>query len=136
MYWPQDGPHVNAAGKTIKRRKPEFVFNIGDKVRLAVIKKAFEREYSVKWSTELFIIRDRFISQRQAKYKLKKWNGEDIGGSYYRSELQKTNGPVEWKIDKILDTRGRGRNKEVLVSWRGWSEEYNSWIPAQNVVDI
>ena len=39
-------------------------------------------------------------------------------------------------IDKIIKYKGRGKNKEVLVSWKGWPKKFNSWIPASNLIKL
>ena len=40
------------------------------------------------------------------------------------------------KIDKILDKRIRRGSLEYLVRWRGYSKDFDSWIPASGVKDV
>ena len=51
-----------------------------------------------------------------------------------------TSKEYEYEVKDILRHRtvGRGNKKsqEVLVSWLGWSEDYNTWIPEKNLVSI
>lgn len=59
---------------------------------------------------------------------------------FYEQELSSVSKSVlrdeEFEIEEILDTRGRGKNKEVLVRWAGHSSKFDSWVKADRVVDI
>lgn len=133
MYWPEEGP-----GKKRKKRNVTkyFAFEKGDTVRMSLTKTAFDREYSVKWTIELFIISDRFPRQGKLMYKLKDWMGEEIEGTFYQAELQKTREPPVFtfshivKINGKIKARGQGARREVLVKWKGWPDKFNSWILA------
>ena len=57
--------------------------------------------------------------------------GEEIAGSFYREQLQKTNQSV-YRIDRIV--RRRPATKEVLVKWSGYPDKFNSWIPETDVL--
>ena len=50
-------------------------------------------------------------------------NGEEITGSFYEKELQKTN-KKEFKIEKVLKTKG----DKLYVKWKGYDNRFNSWI--------
>ena len=66
--------------------------------------------------------------------------GEPIDGFFYQEELS----PVKktdlqdtlFVIEKILRTRGKGDKKECLVRWKGYSHEFDSWVPASDIVDV
>jgi hypothetical protein len=129
MYWPKK-PRKG------RRRKVKFAFQIGDEVRISFIRSAFQREYSAKWSREIFKVSDKFPRQNQPLYKLVDWDGDPVQGTFYQKQLQKTKAPAIWKIEKIEKYKGRGRNKQALVSWKGWPKKFNSWIPASDLEDI
>ena len=68
-------------------------------------------------------------------YKLIDLNNEEIKGSFYEQELQKSSQET-YRIEKVLDTRGKGRNKELFVKWKGYDSSFNSWISNSLVKDL
>jgi hypothetical protein len=67
--------------------KPKF--EVGDRVRITKKKKFFEKSYTPKWTTEIFVV-DKVIYTNPVTYKIKDLEGEEIIGSFYEKELQKT----------------------------------------------
>ena len=64
-------------------------------------------------------------------YKIKNLNDEIIKGIFYERKLQKTKNISEvYVIEKIIR---RNKNK-YLVKWRGYSDDFNSWIDKDDVV--
>ena len=53
-------------------------------------------------------------------YKITDYNGEEIQGSFYEQELQKTKQDI-FRIEKII----RQGNKS-LVKWMGYNDSFNS----------
>ena len=43
-------------------------------------------------------------------------------------------GPVH-EAARILDSRGRGKTREFLVEWRGFSADDSTWEPVANILD-
>ena len=68
-------------------------------------------------------------------YRIKDFNDEEIKGTFYPSELQKTDVKDDdlWKVERILKTRGKARNKQYFVKWLRWQNKFNSWILAGDV---
>ena len=66
-------------------------------------------------------------------YKLKDLRGEDIQGSFYELELLEAKQDV-FRIDKII--RRDYKKKQALVSWKGYSDDFNSWIPIKDLKNI
>ena len=64
-------------------------FNIGDKVRVSKFRNIFAKGYAPNWSREIFIV-DKINNTVPWTYSLKDLNGENIIGSFYDRELQKT----------------------------------------------
>ena len=64
-------------------------FNVGDRVRISKFKNIFAKGYTPNWSSEIFIV-DKINDTVPYKYNLKDLNDEEIIGSFYDKELQKT----------------------------------------------
>jgi len=61
---------------------------------------------------------------------------ERFSGSHRRYFLQelarveKNLQEEEFIIDHVIKSRGRGSNKQLLVSWHGYPSKFDTWIPA------
>jgi hypothetical protein len=121
-----------------KQKFQPYKFKIGDYVRLSYLKHPFSRDYQEKWTEEVFVIRERFHKEGIALYKVKDWDGEEVKGTWYESELQHIDKNKDdlWKIEKVLKTRRRQGIKELFVKWLGWPDKFNSWIPEGDVQNI
>ena len=62
-------------------------------------------------------------------YAINDLNGEEIIGSFYEKELQKTN-QKDFRIEKILKTKG----KKLYVKWKGYNNSFNSWIDKKDLI--
>ena len=60
-------------------------------------------------------------------------NDEDIQGSFYTEELLKADQTV-FRVDKII--RRDYKKKQALVKWKGYTDDFNSWIPMKDLKDI
>ena len=64
-------------------------FKVGDRVRISRYKNIFAKGYAPNWSSEIFIV-DKINDTVPYTYNLKDLNDEEIIGSFYDKELQKT----------------------------------------------
>ena len=64
-------------------------FKIGDRVGISKFKNIFAKGYTPNWSTEIFIV-DKINDTVPYTYSHKDLNDEEIIGSFYDRELQKT----------------------------------------------
>ena len=96
-----------------------------------------DREYSQKWTGELFKIDTRFRREGVPVYTILDWDGERVDGTFYEPELQPVtiDPTTEYRVEKILKRRVRTKRKEVLVRWLHWPKKYDSWIPEADVKD-
>ena len=56
-------------------------------------------------------------------------NGEEIIGTFYENELQKTK-QNEFRIEKVIKRKG----DKLYVKWKGYDNSFNSWIYKKDIV--
>ena len=67
-------------------------------------------------------------------YKITDANDEEIRGTFYSEELQKTT-QENFRIEKVLKQRRiKGGRKEIYVKWKGYNSSFNQWIPEVDIV--
>ena len=72
-----------------EHNEKDIRFKVGDRVRISKFKNIFAKGYSPNWSREIFIV-NKINDTVPYKYNLKDLNGEEIIGSFYDKELQKS----------------------------------------------
>ena len=72
-----------------EHNEKDSTFKVGDRVRISKFKNIFAKGCSPNWSTEIFIV-DKVNDAVPYTYNLKDLNDEEIIGSFYDKELQKT----------------------------------------------
>ena len=108
--------------------KPKF--SVGDKVRISKQKKTFEKGYTTRWTEEIFtIIEVKRMSS--VTYKIADFNGDEIEGTFYEPKLQKISQEL-FRIEKVIK---KGKKKS-LVKWKGYSDDFNSWVDNKYIVNI
>jgi hypothetical protein len=113
------------------KKKPKF--SINDHVRISRVKKTFEKGFDANWSREIF----KIVKVKETlpyTYALEDMLGEKIEGTFYEQELQKTKQKDVHLVEKVIRTKGKARDKQVLVKWLGLPEKFNSWISEADVV--
>ena len=78
-------------------------FKVGDLVRISKYKNVFAKGCKPNWSEEIFIIK-KIKNTVPWTYVISDLNGEEIIGSFYEKELQKTN-QKEFRIEKLSRKR-------------------------------
>lgn len=105
-------------------------FKVGDHVRIVSEKNIFEKGYEANFSPALFLVSKVQITDPPT-YKVKDLeSGKELSKSFYEPEMQKTRHPHVYLIHKVL----KRKNGQALVSWLGYSNKYNSWIPESDIV--
>ena len=64
-------------------------FKVGDRVRISKFKNIFAKEYTPNWRKEICIV-DKINDTVPYTYNIKDFNGEEVIGSFYDRELQKS----------------------------------------------
>lgn len=113
-----------------KKLKTAYTFEIGDRVKLSVLRRPFEREYDQKLTDETYTVTDRRLQQGIASYTLKDELNEPIEGWFYKQELLRVVVPDDkaYKIEKVIKRRMRNGKEELFVKFRGWPNKFNSWV--------
>jgi len=106
-------------------------FRTGQHVRISKFAKGVEQNFS----TELFRIAKVIERRPRPLYELKDLNDTPIDGKFYQDALTsvRVTRRTVYKIDKLLDKSIRRGSLEYLVCWRGYSKDFDSWIPASGV---
>ena len=108
------------------KKDPKFKF--GDHVRISKYKNIFVKGYTPNWSEEVFVI-NKIKNTVPWTYAISDLNGEEITGSFYEKELQKTN-QKEFRTEKVLKRKG----DKLYVKWKGYNNSFNSWINKKDLL--
>ena len=65
-------------------------FKVGDPIRISKCKSVFAKGYTPNWSEEVFVIKE-VKNTVSRTYVISDFNGDEIIGTFYEKELQKTN---------------------------------------------
>ena len=103
--------------KEIYNKDPKF--KVSDHVRISKYKKNFSKGYTPNWSEELFVIK-KIKNTVPWTYVINDLNGEQITGTFYEKELQKTN-QEEFRIEKVI----KRKDDKIYVKWKGYDNSFN-----------
>jgi len=113
-----------------KKTKPKF--KVGDRVRIFYKRRpVFDKAYYPNWTWEIFTVAE-IVDSKPWTYKIKDYQNEIIEGSFYESEMQKTNQKKDtYLVESILKKKTMKGKKFVLIKWLGY--ETPTWEPESNV---
>ena len=96
----KDNTYVNF-GKEINDKDPKF--QVGDHVRISKYKNIFAKGYTSNWSEEVSAISKvkNTVPWTYVINDLNDVNNEEIIGTFYEKELQKTN-QIQFRIEKVI----------------------------------
>ena len=106
-------------GKEVNNKDPKF--KVGDHVRISKYNNIFAKGYIPNWSEEIFVIKE-IKNTVPWTYVINDLKGEQIIGTFFEKELQKTN--QEFKMEKVIKKKGN----KLYVKWKGYNNLFNSWI--------
>ena len=112
--------------KEINNKDPKF--KVGDRVSISKYKNTFAKGYTPNWSEEVFVIK-KVKNTVSWTYAINDLNGEEIIGTFYKKELQKTN-QEEFRIEKVIKRKG----DKIYVKWKGYDNSFNSWIDKIDII--
>ena len=106
--------------KDINDKDPKF--KVSDHERISKYKNILAKRYTPNWSEEVFVIK-KVKNTVPWTYVINDLNDNEIIGTFYEKELQKTN-QHEFTIEKIIKKKG----DKSYVKWKGYGISFNSWI--------
>ena len=112
--------------KEVNDKDPKF--KVGDYVRISKYKNIFAKGYSPNWSEEIFVITKAKNTVPWTDI-INELNGEEIIGTFYEKQLQKTN-QQEFRIKKAIKRKG----DKLYVKWKGYDNSFNNWIDKKDLV--
>ena len=112
--------------KEVNNKDPKF--KVGNHVRISKYKNIFAKGYMPNWSEEVFIIK-KIENAVPWTYVINHLNGEEIIGTFYEKELQKTN-QKEFRTEKVIKRKG----DELYVKWKGYDNSFNNLIDKKDLV--
>ena len=96
--------------KEVNDKDPKF--KVGDYVRISKYKNIFAKGYMPNWSEEVFTI-GKIKNTVPWTYVINDLNSEEIIGTFYEKELQKTN-QKEFRIEKVIEKK----SDKLYVKWK------------------
>ena len=96
--------------KEINNKDPKF--KAGDRVRISKYKNIFAKGCTPNWSEEIFVIK-KIKNTVPWTYVINDLNGDEITGTFYEKELQKTS-QEEFRIEKVIKRKG----DKMCVKWK------------------
>ena len=115
----KDNTYINSI-KEVNDKDSKF--KAGDHVGISKYKNIFAEGYTPNLSKEVFVIKE-VKNIVPWIYIISDLNGEDIIGTFYEKELEKTN-QQEFRIEKVIKTKGN----KLYVKWKGYDNSFNNWI--------
>ena len=106
----------------------DLKFKVDDLVRISKYKNIFAKGYSPNWSEEVFVIK-KVKNTVPWTYVINDLNGDEISGTFYEKELQKTN-QQEFKTEKVI----KRKLDKLYVKWKGYDGSFNRWIDKKDLM--
>ena len=102
-------------------------FKLGDHVRISKYKNIFKKGYMPNWTEEIFVVKE-VKNTVPWTYVIQDLNGDEVKGTFYEQELQKTDQNV-FRVEKVIKRKG----DKLFVKWKGYSDKFNSWIDKKDI---
>ena len=119
---PKDVKDDSFAEYSEESNKKDPKFKVGDDVRTSKYINVFSKGYTPNWYEEVFVV-NKVQNTVPWTYLIDDLNGEEIKGSIYEKELQKTD-QKEFRIEKVI----KQKTNKLFVKYKGYDNSFNSWI--------
>ena len=115
----KDNTYIDSI-KEVNHKDPKF--KVGDHVKISKYENIFAKGYTPNWSEEDFVIKE-VKNTFPWTYVVNDVNGEEIIGTFYEKELQKTN-QQRFKREKVIKRKGY----KLYVKRKRYDNSFNSWF--------
>ena len=124
--------HLERYAKTKPPPKPKY--KVGQTVRLVLNRMSvMRRGYHPTYTWQVYKIFKVLDNLPLPRYEVVTLRGEPVGSpisTWFENELSAYNPsqPAPFKMERILDQQQRDSGEFYLIKWKGYNENYNSWI--------
>ena len=101
---------------------------VGDYVRISKYKNILAKGCTPNCSEEVFVIK-KVKSTVPWTWVISDLIGEEIFGTFYEKELQKTI-QKDFRVEKVIIRKG----DKLYVKWKGYDNSFNTWIDKKDIV--
>ena len=122
--------HILTQWELSRSNDKDSKFKAGDHVRISKYKNIFAKGCTPNLSEELFVIK-KVRNTVQLTYVINDLNDDEIIGTFYEKELQKTN-QRQFRIEKVIERKG----DKLYAKWKGYDSSFNSWIDKALIIDL
>ena len=112
--------------KKVNDKDPKF--KVGNYLRISKYKSIFAKGYTPNWSEEIFVIK-KIQSTVPWTYVINDLNVEEIIGTFYGKELQKTN-QEEFGTEIVIKKKGN----KLYVKRKGYGNSFNNCIDKKDLI--
>ena len=93
-----------------------------------LLKDILSQGYTPNWPEGVFVV-SKIKNTVPWIYVVSDLNGEEITGTFYEKDLQKTS-QEKFRIDRVLKRKGN----KLYVKWKGYDNSFNGWIDKKDLV--
>ena len=115
----KDNTYIDSI-KEVNDKDPKF--KVGDHVKISKYENIFAKGYTPNWPEKDFVIKE-VKNTFLWTYVVNDVNGEEIIGTFYEKELQKTN-QQRFKREKVIKRKGY----KLYVKRKRYDNSFNSWF--------
>ena len=130
---------VNLENKPVKIKKnraKKCSLKVGTLVRITSHRAQFQKGYEQNATDEIFLV-SKCIPGNPPVYNITALDGENIFGIFYAQELIETKNPGNvYLVEKILSKRKFKGKSQVLIKWKGYTHDHNSWEDETDVFSL
>ena len=113
--------------KKILNLKLVIMLELGN-INTFLLKDILSQGYTPNWPEEVFVV-SKIKNTVPWIYVVSDLNGEEITGTFYEKDLQKTS-QEKFRIDRVLKRKGN----KLYVKWKGYDNSFNGWIDKKDLV--